>query len=545
MSVSQARIEAAPTRRARGATRGPGLGVLGSLALLVAWQAGVGWGHLGNGTVPTPWGILTQMTADGPALYGLNALHTLRSAALGWVWGNGLGIVLAVLATVVPALSGLVLRLGVVSFCLPVVAIGPVLAIVFSGDVPRIVLAALSVFFTTQVAATIGLRSADTAALDVVHAFGGRPIHRFTKVRLRAALPSLFAGLRVAAPAAILGSIVGELLGAENGLGVLLINAQQSLNYGRTWGVILVATLVAGCGYGLTSLLARLVTPWARETRANLAVGLDITAGGGCRNGVLRLLRGVAGTVGFVLLALLAWWGLLRLSGVSPFIGKGPLDVWVYLTDPATGAENRAAIVGEAWVSLRDGTIGLLAGTAAAVVAAAAFTVWPALRQVFIGPAMALQSMPLIAITPVIVLIFGRSLTAVAVIGGIIAFFPTLVNVTLALERTPHGVLDLARVYAGSPLAILLKIRLPLALPSLFASLRVAAPLAVTGALLAEWLATGQGLGYAILQATSTSDYDGLWARVVVVTAFSLLLYWVIGLAERIVLGRFAPVAPR
>lgn len=520
------------------------LGLLGALALLLAWQAGVGWGHLGTGTIPTPLGIVSQMAEDGPALYGFNAVQTLRSAAQGWLWGNALGLLLAVLAAMVPALSRLLLGLGVVGFCLPVVAIGPVLAIVFPGDIPRIVLSALCVFFTTQVAATIGLRSADAAALDLVHAFGGSKTHQLTKVRLRAALPSLFAGLRIAAPAAILGSIVGELLGAENGLGVLLINSQQALNYARTWAVILVATLAAACGYVCTGFLGRLVAPWAAEIRANLAPGL----GGGTVGGRGRLAAATGGLGEIALLvtvALFAWWGLLKISGVSPFIGKGPLEVWAYLTDPASGADTRDALTGEALVSLRDGTIGLGAGTAAAVLAAIAFTIWPALRQILIGPAMALQSMPLIAVAPVIVLIFGRSLTAVAVIGGIIAFFPTLVNVTLALERAPQGALDLARVYGASRLALLFKICLPLALPSLFASLRVAAPLAMTGAMLAEWLATGEGLGYAILQATNTSDYDGLWARVVIVTSLSLLLYWLMGLAERVVFDRFAPVAPR
>ncbi|MGI3903152.1 MAG: ABC transporter permease [Janthinobacterium lividum] len=509
--------------------------LLGSLFLLALWQTGIGLSRLGNGTIPTPIDILTQMMTDGPALYATNALDTLRSAAQGWLWGNALGIVLAVVALLVPVLERFLLGIGVVSLCLPVVAIGPVLAIVLSGDAPRIVLSALCVMFTTQVAATLGLRSADPAALELLHVFGGRPSHRLTKVRVWAALPSLLAGMRVAAPASILGSIVGELLGADNGLGVLLIDSQQALNYARTWGVIVVATLVASGGYAATALLARVATPWAQDTQVNLAAHLGGTGD--------ELRRGTSGSIAsrlgeavlFVLAALIAWWAFLRLTGVSPFIGKGPLDVWAYLTAPSGSADNRAALVAEAIVSFRDGTIGLVAGTTAAVTASGVLSVWPALRRVLIGPAMALQSMPLIAITPVIVLIFGRGLTTVAVVGSVVCFFPMLVNVTLALARVPHGALDLARVYGASPLAILLKVRLPSALPSLFASLRLAAPLAVTGAMLAEWLATGQGLGYAILQATVTSDYDGLWARVVIAVILSLSLYWLIGLIERAV----------
>jgi ABC-type nitrate/sulfonate/bicarbonate transport system permease component len=155
------------------------------------------------------------------------------------------------------------LQLGVVSYCLPVVAIGPVFAIVFNGDSPKVILAAMSVFYTTLISAILGLRSADKASLDVIHAYGGGPVAKLTKVRLRASLPSLFAGLRIAAPAAILGAIIGEYLGAEKGLGVTMINSQQALEVSRTWAIALVATGAAGLGYALTGAVGRLLTPWA------------------------------------------------------------------------------------------------------------------------------------------------------------------------------------------------------------------------------------------------------------------------------------------
>ena len=514
-------------------------GILGSVALLLAWQVFIGVGQFGNGTIPTPLAILRQLWLDGPAFYAASALHTLKAASLGWLFGNGLAILLAILAVAVPSLARPIFDFGVISFCLPIVAIGPVLAIVFSGDTTRITLAALSVFFTTLVAGMIGLRSADATTLDIVHAFGGTSWAQLTKVRLRAALPSLFGGLRIAAPSAVLGSIVGEFLGAEQGLGVLLINSQQALNFSRTWAIILVATLVAGAVYAATGLVARLLTPWAREVPANLADGVG-RAAPARRDGLLvTLLRGLGSALLSVLAILLAWSALLHVLHVSSFIAKGPLDVWGYLTDPDAGAGNRASLVADTLISIRDASLGLSAGVTAAVLTALAFTVWPTLQRILFGPSLALQSMPLIAVTPLIVLVFGRGLTSIAVIGGIIAYFPTLVNVSLALARTPRQSIDLARVYGGSPLATLFKIRVPMALPALFGSLRIAAPLAMTGAMLAEWLATGQGLGAAILQATALSDYDGLWARVALVTAFSLALYKLVGVVEQSALGRF------
>jgi ABC-type nitrate/sulfonate/bicarbonate transport system permease component len=82
-------------------------------------------------------------------------------------------------------------------------------------------------------------------------------------------LPSMFAGLCIAAPAAVLGAIIGEFLGGNRGLGVAMINSMQALDIARTWGIALVATAAAGAGYALTTFVGRLLTPWApRGARA-------------------------------------------------------------------------------------------------------------------------------------------------------------------------------------------------------------------------------------------------------------------------------------
>jgi ABC-type nitrate/sulfonate/bicarbonate transport system permease component len=84
-------------------------------------------------------------------------------------------------------------------------------------------------------------------------------------VRLAAALPSTIAALKVAAPSALLGAIIGEYLGrVDSGLGLAMTIAQQQLDVARTWGIALVAGAVAGLGYGCIALVARYAVPWAR-----------------------------------------------------------------------------------------------------------------------------------------------------------------------------------------------------------------------------------------------------------------------------------------
>ena len=255
----------------------------------------------------------------------------------------------------------------------------------------------------------------------------------------------------------------------------------------------------------------------------------------------LRLLKGLFSAIVSIAVVLGAWWLFLEIFHVKPFVGKTPVDVWHYLVTSPQAAAHRSQIRHESVTTLRDAFLGLVAGTIAAVACAIAFNLWRPAERALMPMAMVLRSVPLVAMTPLIVLIFGRDLRAITVIAGIVTFFPTLVNVTLALRWTPKESMDLCQAYGASPLATLWKVQVPNALPALMASLRIAAPLSLVGALLAEWLATGKGLGYKLLQSGALSDYSGLWSRVVLVTLYSVLLYKLIGVVERVVLARFAP----
>ncbi len=256
----------------------------------------------------------------------------------------------------------------------------------------------------------------------------------------------------------------------------------------------------------------------------------------------LRIARGLLSMVISAVVVLGAWQLFLVAFHVNHFIGKGPLDVWHYLFVSANASANRTAVFHESMTTLRDAALGLVAGTVAAIGCAIAFNLSRPVERTLMPIAMVLRSVPLVAMTPLIVLIFGRDLTTITVIAGIVTFFPTLVNVTLALRWAPRDSIDLCRAYGASSAKTLWKVQVPSALPALMASLRIAAPLALVGALLAEWLATGKGLGYRILEVGALSDYNGLWARVVLVTLYSFALYRIIGGVERLVLRRFAPV---
>jgi ABC-type nitrate/sulfonate/bicarbonate transport system permease component len=238
--------------------------VLGLLAVLAIWTVFGVFGLGTHGAVPTPWAVLRQMNEDGASLYLSNARVTLTYAAQGFCWGNLAALAVAMLTLLVPRLGPAASQLAVISYCTPLTAIGPIVLVVLGGRAPTVFLAAMAVFFTTLVGALLGVRSADPAALDVVRAYGGNRWHRLVKVQLVSAAPAVVNALKIAAPSAMLGAILGEYLGGvDSGLGVALTLAQQQFDVARTWALALVIGLLAGAGYGVFALLGRVLTPWA------------------------------------------------------------------------------------------------------------------------------------------------------------------------------------------------------------------------------------------------------------------------------------------
>jgi ABC-type nitrate/sulfonate/bicarbonate transport system permease component len=233
-----------------------------AVAILGLWEV-LGLAKIASGNVPAPTQIISKIFSDGWSFYWPNMAQTLKEAGQGWLWGNGVAITLALLCVLIPFAERIVMRIAIAAYALPIIAIGPILHIISPiGDMPMVALSALTCFFTTLIGAAVGLRSVDQSSMDLIRAYGGGSWAQLVKVRLRAARPSLFAGLRIAAPTALLGAIIGEYLGADNGMGVAMIASQQAHEVARTWGIAAVATVLAGIGYAVTAYIGRLLTPW-------------------------------------------------------------------------------------------------------------------------------------------------------------------------------------------------------------------------------------------------------------------------------------------
>jgi sulfonate transport system permease protein len=489
--------------------------VVGLWTALATW-----WAPRVTPTVPT---VVRQVWNDR-SFYVPHLRTTLAEAAWGYLIGNIAAIVMATLIVLIRPLSTVLERIGVAVYCLPLLALGPILQIVAPGSAAKIVLAALAVFYTTMVCCVVGLRSADPASIDVVRAAGGGRNRSFIAVRVPGALPALFAGLRIAAPAALLGAIVGEYLGGQRGLGVAMIQSQSSFDVPRTWGLAVVMGLTVGVVYAAMGILSRALVPWAAGERP-LAV-LQLAAG---RSTVTSSALSIAVSAA-VLIA--GWWGLLRVYDLNRYFAKTPADVWTFLT---TSSDDRSHMWSAFGTTVVDTAVGFVVGLAAAVVVSAASVAWSAVNWVVTPSAVAMRSIPIIAMTPLIALIFGRDLMAVTVIVGLVTFFPTFVAMTTAMRDAPGQACDLIAAYGGSAVRELFGVRLPFAMPALFAACKIALPAALSGALLAEWLATGQGLGSLMLRATASSRFALVWSGSTIIVATSVIAYGLVAMVESLV----------
>ncbi|MGN6444843.1 ABC transporter permease [Amnibacterium sp.] len=253
------------------------------------------------------------------------------------------------------------------------------------------------------------------------------------------------------------------------------------------------------------------------------------------------------GTILFSLVVLLLGWQLaVSTSHISSFIAKGPIDVWNYFTqdgDGGTAAAHQRTLFALLGVTLQDASIGFLVGVPLSVLVSVAFTMFRPVEFMFMPVAMLLRTVPLLAMAPVIYIVFGNGAVTAALIGTVVVFFPLLVNLTVGLRSVSQQSVDLVRVYGGSRFTVLRKVAVPTALPHFFASMRIAVPGAITGAMLYEYLFTTTGLGAAVPAAKAAFDYQLIWASTVFVTIVSVVLYTITAIVEAAVLSEWGPDA--
>lgn len=192
-------------------------------------------------------------------------------------------------------------------------------------------------------------------------------------------------------------------------------------------------------------------------------------------------------------------------------------------------------IVRELSYTLRKAGLGFIIGVIFAVLIAIVFLFLPFIRNLIFPLAFAINSFPIVGFAPAIVLIFGQgSFVSIVFISALICYFPTLISMDTAFRETDRNLLELMEVLNASKWQTLFKVRLPLATPYLFLSMKLAIPAAIIGATIGEWLGARNGIGQLITIALYQLKPGLLYASLISITIVSTLSIIILSITQHL-----------
>ena len=231
------------------------------LAVLTAWYGLVQWRRLPPLVLPLPTAVARALVHN--LLDGFLWPHlwvTLSEIVLGFVGGSALGVGLGSLVALAPLAQRVLNPYIIASQAMPKLALAPLFVIWCGfGIAPKALIAALIAFFPLFENTLMGLSAVDTETLDLFRMLGASRWQVFRKLLLPNAVPYLFAGLRVAIVLSVVGAVVGEYIGANKGLGALIMASQGMMDTTLMFAVFIVLTLVGIVLYQLVVYCERLV----------------------------------------------------------------------------------------------------------------------------------------------------------------------------------------------------------------------------------------------------------------------------------------------
>lgn len=233
---------------------------------------------------------------------------------------------------------------------------------------------------------------------------------------------------------------------------------------------------------------------------------------------------------------LLALWQLIVwFFSVPTYMAPSPVEVL------RAFQENAGILWVNFWPTLSEALLGFAFGNLVAILLAIWFVHSRMAERAFFPIAVFINTIPIIAVAPILVLIFGNGYAPKIIIAALICFFPTLVNMVRGLKAVSPATLDLMRVLSASKSEIFWKVRIQSSLPFLFAALKIASTTCVIGAIVAEWIGSNFGLGALIIEATYNFRSPLLYATVFTAALLAVAMFTVVTIAEQRLIRWKAP----
>lgn len=236
-------------------------------------------------------------------------------------------------------------------------------------------------------------------------------------------------------------------------------------------------------------------------------------------------------------LVLALWHAAAVVFEIPRYLLPTPADVW------SAAMENRRELLAATWLTAQGALSGFGLSLASGTLIACAFSQSPLVRRSFYPYAVFLQTVPIVAIAPLIITWFGYGFQSVVLVAFIISVFPIITNGTTGMTAIDPDLLDLFRLYNASRWQVLLKLRLPNSVPYLIAGARISSGVSVIGAIVGEYFAgygvDQFGLGYLILQTAPQMKTDELMAAVIASTVLGVAIFATVSIAGATILSRW------
>jgi NitT/TauT family transport system permease protein len=222
-----------------------------------------------------------------------------------------------------------------------------------------------------------------------------------------------------------------------------------------------------------------------------------------------------------------AWEAYVTWRDVSILVVPAPSDVWQRLFD------DPGYFWQEGWWTLYEATLGLIAGSAVAIALAVIMAHSRLLERAIFPLAIVIKVTPIVAIAPVLIIAIGFGTTPKIILAGLLCFFPMLVNAMTGFRDVNPGALDFMRSLNASTWQVFWKLRVPSAAPYLLSAVRITYPLALIGAVVAEWFTGNRGLGYVVYTAWLNLRTPELFAAIAVLATIGIAINIGLSLLEK------------
>ena len=227
---------------------------------------------------------------------------------------------------------------------------------------------------------------------------------------------------------------------------------------------------------------------------------------------------------------IIVWQIYVDAFDINPVVLPSPLDIYL------VSVKEFGLLMSETWPTTKEIVYGFALAIILGVPMAVGIANSKFLNLTFYPILIAIQSVPKVAIAPIVLVWFGTGIESKLVIAFLVAFFPIVVDTATGLNATSRDLLDLARSLRATPFQTFMKVQFPSALPHFFSGAKVAVTLAVIGAVIGEFVGSDAGLGNLLLVANSQLDSPLAWAALIWLSILGILMFLAVVWAERIIM---------